>query len=273
VQEIVKRAENLTDYQLHSALSEVFISLRDLHTVYKMPGPHACYQAVQALSFNVVQDEKWSFYNRKLVVSGFNKNQPVLDLSKPALDAVSIGDEVIMVDWMTFSTYVSVNKFRTDGSNSDGAMRAALLNLSVRNGVTRMMPKQNSVQYVMRSIKNGTIYFLELPWVASRSDACHVAWTSPSIRSRSLVAKSNKKFSYKDLLISSYQTEYAGNFATVAETVNFNLKDTTDPILKYGIWKPESANMGVIVLKSFSPGGMNALRMTELIRQLLVKIF
>ena len=74
-------------------------------------------------------------------------------------------------------------------------------------------------------------------------------------------------------ILRSMDTKFAqfeNNFRGDLNPFNVELKDTLDPILKYGIYKE---NIGIILLKSFLPSSKDAISLASQIRDLLVNIF
>lgn len=50
----------------------------------------------------------------------------------------------------------------------------------------------------------------------------------------------------------------------------FDLNNTTDPIIKYGIYRPNDTNLGIIMMESFEPANNDVSLVIGIIRSLLV---
>ena len=269
-QDIAKIAASLSDDEFHSRLSALFMSLKDGHTLYKLPGPHSCYSAAQAISFSVIGGEK----KQRIIVSEFIKRQKVLDLS-PNVSKISVGDELVSVENLSIENYFEKYKNVVGGANDGASQRALLLFMSVRDGKQNRMPDVDQVQYELRSYKTGEMYNVTLPWVTLAIDSCYNEWTraSRSLESFPAARTSEPKFS-KTTILQSHSDKlllFQDNFIGDLAPKGLKITDTLDPTLKFGIWRPETDNVGVIILKSFYPSSKDAISLTAQIRDLLVK--
>ncbi|KAJ3334908.1 hypothetical protein HDU91_002459, partial [Kappamyces sp. JEL0680] len=114
---IVANAANMTDQEFHFALSDIFLSQRDLHTAYFMPAPHSCYTFYQPLSFAVIDvpgsgPKAQPAQKSTVVVSGFSSVDGIMALSKPYLGTVAIGDTVLTIDGLGFGDWIQQNVWR-----------------------------------------------------------------------------------------------------------------------------------------------------------------
>ena len=269
--QIASDAESLSDDELHKELSTLFMSLRDGHTLYKFPGPHSCYSVTQAISFSLALD----INDTKIIVSEFNKNQQVLDIS-PNATKIALGDQVLQIDSMSIDEYYAKNKFMIGGANSDASKRAMLTFMAVRDGALSMMPMENTVTYLLQSRQSGEKYSVSLPWVSSKLGSCYDAWINgnPTMSKSRGLFDDKPKFKMQDTLLSKDVDDkmslFSNNFVGDLNPFGIDFQDTLDPLLKYGIWKPGEDNIGVLQLKSFYPSSKDAVALTSQIRDLLV---
>jgi C-terminal processing protease CtpA/Prc len=195
-----------------------------------------------------------------LIVQGFNKYDNVLELSKNYTAKIEPGDQVLTIKGLTFEQYVKKYKFNSGGSTEDGSMRAALTYMSTRNGQSMKMPNGDFVRYVMKSKRTGKVYHVDLPWITISFDKCvnDSKTLDPinTINTRNLqVAENINMIAYKQ------------SFFTKSLV---NVQRTEEPILTWTIHDPTNRNLGVIFLESFSPRGNDNLKVTKLIRSLLL---
>ncbi|KAJ3337533.1 hypothetical protein HDU91_001466, partial [Kappamyces sp. JEL0680] len=135
---LVQSAGDMTDAEFNYALFDIFLPLRDLHTMYHAYGPHACYFFAQPLSFRMaavspawlrslqdvpawrtyITDRRYGREDQFAVVSAFSKRSQVNDLARPALNQVEIGDVVLLYNGLTLSQFVESVKWMS-GGNTD----------------------------------------------------------------------------------------------------------------------------------------------------------
>ena len=118
--EIASKASTLSDKQFHYAWANLFLSMRDLHTLYFMPAPHNCFTFYQPISFQII-NQPGSGLNAQgaqkstLVISGFSSKEGLYKISKPFLGPAAIGDTLLTVDGMGFGDYVKKSLFSFGG--------------------------------------------------------------------------------------------------------------------------------------------------------------
>ena len=276
---MVEKAANMTDKEFHYAFTDLFASLRDLHTNYLMPAPHACYGFVQAVDFTVaaVKPHWYTSTKQELVVQQFASQPELNQLSYPDIAKMNVGDIVLKINGKTFEEFVESVKWFTGGNNESGGIRNALTHLAARSGVLMKVPEENKVTYEMQSYNDASKkYTVTLPWIASRKDDCYRKYlkfeadmansTSPDpatrFRNRFTLPPRTPKIdkpspveikrrlkknlnSMKSIQMDFYKQFFP--FNPSGDKVTFIA--TSDPILKWAIYAPK--NMGILQISSF----------------------
>lgn len=260
---------NMTDQQMHYAYSELVLSLRDFHTNYLMPAPHACYSAVKAISFQRIGSNV--IKHNSIVVSSLSIFPEVIALSGNDISKVEVGDMLISIDGRVFSQYYRMTEPVNGGANEFGGLRAALSSLSFRSGRMHAMPMKNSTVFKLRSHKTRKTYDVTLPWVAISRDACIQEYgnylKNPNAQSF-MPARISPKSRKTNLMVHPTLPEYKAIFPQ--DLNKFTLRNTSDPIINYGIYEPHGHNLGIIKMDSFEPLGNDANKVVLLIRSLLM---
>jgi hypothetical protein len=274
-QKILQNAANMTDAEFHYGFAEIFSSMRDFHLNYNQPAPHACLAAVQAVNFGVIESKAWFGLGQRkntVVVRSFATQPEAVALAGEALKQIEIGDELITVDGLDFDQIVEKRKFLAGGANESGALRSVLRQLSVIGGRYNRMPEKDDVTYVFKSYKTGKRYTVTLPWILRARKTCYE--TAKAFIDGGMVSNSFTEYVPTGKGISKANEE----LLTYKETFwgpkkpqePFVLKDTSDPIIKWGIYKPESKKLGVLFIEGFTPVDGDDYKVTLLIRSLLL---
>ena len=270
---MVKNAASMKDKDFHYAFADIFASLRDLHTNYLMPAPHACYGFVQAVGFTVaaVKPPWYNSSKQELVVQQFATQPEINQLSYPQITKMSIGDIVLKINGKTFTQYVDSVKWATGGNNEAGAIRRAIAYLSARRGILMKVPAGNQVIYEMQSYNDPSRkYTVTLPWIASRNDVCFNKYltfqaniSNPSFSKSSTLLKRvttpldqpnaveiNRKIKENLRSMKLFHLDlYKEVFPLNPADANVVFTPTSDPILKWAIYDPK--NMGILQISSF----------------------
>jgi hypothetical protein len=270
-QDMVARAASLSDKDFHYSLLDIFTPLRDFHTLYLMPGPHSCLANFQAVDYTLTELNG----REQVVVKEITQFERVKELS-PEYTRISIGDEVLSVDNVPIQEYIRSRLFLAGGANDFGGKRAVLSRMSVRPGSIERPPSENKNVYRLRKYPTNEEYTVTLPWVTGSRDECYpiAKKVADDIRAgRPLreipvfpTAPTTDRLPMDDFVSPrtiTKKTAFPNNFAAV-DVIK------VDDILDYTIYKPESKNLGVIFLKSFSPEDRNVNRVFQLIRGLLI---
>jgi hypothetical protein len=265
LQDLSKRVANMTDKEMHYEYAKVFLSLRDFHTNYQMPAPHRCYAAVTAASFTFARNRNWLGIERepKVVVRGFSTAPQVLSMS-PDAAKINIGDELLTIDGITFEEYYQRTKFQFGGANEWGGKRASLNTLGVRGGTLYPIPEKDEVTYELKSFNTGKKYKVTLPWIARSTNTCTQEYANflKTLETSSFAEQEYEPTQYtpaqtkqhlfqdQNIQFEEFQ-ELFGKMSGGEDKLVLN--PTSERIISWGIWKPESKNLGVIQMTSFSP--------------------
>jgi hypothetical protein len=272
-EKILQNAANMTDAEFHYGFAEIFSSMRDFHLNYNQPAPHACLAAVQAVNFGVIENKSWLGQRRNtVVVRSFSTQPEALALTGDVLKQIAIGDELITVDGLDFDQLVEKRKFIAGGANESGALRSVLRQMSVIGGRFNQMPEKDEVTYVFKSYKTGKRYTVTLPWILRARKTCYEtakAFIDGGMVSNSFTeyAPTGKGISKANEELLTYKETFWGSGKPQEP---FVLKDTSDPIIKWGIYKPESKKLGVLFIEGFTPVDNDDFKVTLLIRSLLL---
>jgi hypothetical protein len=275
------QAANWTDTQFHYAYNDLFQSLRDLHTNYIMPAPHACYSFLQGASFTLVT-------NRTLIVSGFALQPEVQALTKDAISKMALGDILLTINNKTFQQFQTEVKWSHGGNTESGLLRRSLAWLSSRSGRYSKAPLEKDVLYQFQSAKDGKKYQVTMPWILSQRDDCLSSYKSfasgaaaksssvPSAASIDRVRDINssklkqvvKKINQPSMVALGLE-EYKESFALTPEDSKVIFTPTAEPGIQWTIFEPEGRNLGVVSLADFTPVGGDS-GATLLVRNLLL---
>ena len=128
---------------------------------------------------------------------------------------------------------------------------------------------------------NSTVYKVTIPWVSVAINSCveeslqylaQMPNRNPQPKQKgNFEGSSNKQF-LKDVhqMENRELRHFQDLFSTNPIRPKLDYQDTQDPILKWSIWKPETKNIGIILLKSFEPASNNPKVITQTLRSLLV---
>ena len=168
---IVNKAANMTDLEFHKSMSQLFLSLRDKHTNYYIPGPHACHFAVMPIFFDFVN----SMDLKKLpllAIQRFARFSKILELAGPDIEKVEIGDILLRVNGHSFKKYYQENQWIANGANDFGGMRSANDYMTHRSGLMNFMPEEDGMTFELLSLRTLTPYTVHFPWILIREDEC-----------------------------------------------------------------------------------------------------
>ncbi|KAH6571387.1 hypothetical protein BASA60_007216 [Batrachochytrium salamandrivorans] len=214
---------------------------------------------------------------------------------------IKFGDELLAVNGLSFVDWFKQNKFKSGGgANVFGGQRAALKYLNTIYGAINRLPIEDSINFQFKSRANPKkSYTVNVPYVSGRNEDC---WNLGSKLHKSLIDTTLPGTSETSLPVSAEQPGHSHKSDTVhpsteshkmdspkdpkrgaaiekrssssqKSTILMNPTDVTQ--ITWGIYKPESTNMGVIKLDGFSPEdvGTKSLALqkaTMIVRSLLV---
>jgi C-terminal processing protease CtpA/Prc len=299
IKKIYEKAYDMTNRDFHLNLSQLFLSLRDLHTRYKLPGASQCLMAIQGISVVQIESEGKVIF----VVESVSTFPLILSLS-PNLNSIKIGDEVTSVNGLPISDYIDTLKDISGGANESGSMRTSLRYMASVKGSYNEMPANDSVIYGFISRANGESYIFDLPYLLYQMDYClaenekHILkqmklrndmedvsidkmnpidLLKPESVNPTTVLKRNPWIS--PLKISQVCTNE--NFDDDIYDILYKREDqsklrlefleTINPMIQYAIYDPKTKNMGIIKIMSFLQiSDATPLKSTLMIRSLLL---
>ncbi|KAH6571612.1 hypothetical protein BASA60_007084 [Batrachochytrium salamandrivorans] len=173
------------------------------------------------------------------------------------------------------------------GANVSGGHRSALQVLNGVGGRVQVLPTNNEITFQFKSSKDGTIYTVVVPYLSSRDEDCWAVSSNlyknltgttlpgtpaPPVSSTEVAGLTKRSdvlsgavMASKDQhgRMSSYdggnKPEYFPNTLFKRETpldaagAPFALNQTDIMFVSWGVWKPNSQNLGIIKLGNFMP--------------------
>ncbi|KAJ8327273.1 hypothetical protein O5D80_004677 [Batrachochytrium dendrobatidis] len=277
-------ASNLTDTEMQIELLNAFILARDYHTHFEPSGPYSCFSATTGLSFRFIEGDADMVKKPTVVFEKHVDNKSLRAFFGKDYDQIKVGDELLLVDGMPFVDYRNLNQDKTGGANDYGGQHGALGYMTSRFGIYTPLPETDTIKYQFKSKDTGKVYDIEAPWVVYFDSSC---WNITS----QLYAKISGKTlpgtpqpadtnSIIDAGVDASNTGAKPQLETQKEVKTPSMvsqyhykKQKIDQILleqpsknsgleyqnagvstiSWGIWKPESKNLGIIRLDDFMP--------------------
>jgi hypothetical protein len=143
---IAALAANMSDQVFHREMSNLFLSLRDMHTNYYLPGPHACFFPSLPMTFDFVKSMNLEKYPI-LAISGFTGFPELLEKSGADFEKMNLGDILLRVNGQTFNQFYEKNKWLANGSNKYANMRAVAGLMTSRGGLLQLMPEEDEMEF------------------------------------------------------------------------------------------------------------------------------
>lgn len=178
---IADAAAGMTDEEFHKEMSGLFLSLRDMHTNYYLPGPHSCFFPVLPMTFDFVTSINLERFPI-LVISGFTGFPELLEKAGMDTEKMELGDILLKVNGLTFNQFYDKYKWLANGSNKYANMRAVAGLMTSRGGLLQLMPQEDEMVFEYFSIffnyrffsrKSMLPYKVTLNWIAIRNDECY----------------------------------------------------------------------------------------------------
>lgn len=143
---IANAAGNMTDESFHKEMSNLFLSLRDMHTNYYLPGPHACFFPVLPMTFDFVNSMNLESFPI-LVISGFTRFAELIEKAGPDAEKMEVGDILLKVNGLSFNQFYEKYKWLANGSNKYANMRAVAGLMTQRGGLLQLMPEDDEIEF------------------------------------------------------------------------------------------------------------------------------
>ncbi|KAH6586062.1 hypothetical protein BASA50_000767 [Batrachochytrium salamandrivorans] len=254
----------MTDEQFNLDLARIFNKMRDSHTLFYKSGPYGCFSVSTGLFFKSVDDSLVSSTPPKVRVVGITSILEVLDLIRKALSPISVGDELLTVNGLSFDEWYEQNKFILGfGANDSGGHSGAFKYLAGISGSSNILPEADSITFQLKRLKkNQAVYTVTIPYVALSNDECWdlssnlykelTGITLPgtpaptSFRYKRSVSVNGASLSRNSMLQRSDADIHKRSYW---ESAYFKTTDIDG--LTWDIWKNGERNMGVIKIESF----------------------
>ncbi|OAJ40198.1 hypothetical protein BDEG_23962 [Batrachochytrium dendrobatidis JEL423] len=165
-------ASNLTDTEMQTELLSAFIRMRDYHTRFEPSGPYSCFRATTGLFFRFIEGDADMVKKPTVVFQTHTGDKSLRAFFGKDYDQIKIGDELLLVDGMTFVDYRNLNQDKTRGSNDYGGQHGALKYMTSRPGSFTLLPETDTIKYRLKSKDTGKVYDIEAPWVVYFDSSC-----------------------------------------------------------------------------------------------------
>ncbi|KAJ8329926.1 hypothetical protein O5D80_002112 [Batrachochytrium dendrobatidis] len=277
--------DKISDEELQLTLNDAFVKIRDQHTRWFKPAPYRCFFATTGLTYNFIEGDKDITNKPRVVVSNIIKTPEVLALMGKEYTKIELGDELVGINGKTFVEWFKENQFKSgDGANDFGGQRTALRYIGTIYGSVDRLPTEDSISLEFKSRAHyNHKYTIAVPYVTGHSRVC---WELSStlyqkVTNITLPDTPTSSSSFAPFDIAEYerqkmidaedairnpvainavhaemanvQKELFGSVSASADTSAFEWNETDLKGISWGIYKPESKNMGVIKLDDFSP--------------------
>ncbi|KAJ8330355.1 hypothetical protein O5D80_001355 [Batrachochytrium dendrobatidis] len=292
-------ASNLTDTEMQTELLSAFIRMRDYHTHFEPSGPYSCFFATTGLYFKFIEGDADMVKKPTIVFEAHINVKELRALYGKNYDQIKFGDELLLVDGMTFVDYWNLNQDKASGANDYGGQHGALSYMTSRSGAFTLLPETDTIKYRFKSKDTGKVYDIEAPWVVGFIPSC---WNMTSqlyakISGKTLPgtpqpADSNSIIdtdapdtgvkrrlkTWKEIRTPSMISEYHHRKQKIdrillgqpSQNHTFEYQNAGVSTISWGIWKPESKNLGIIRLDDFVPKNLktDAPADTEAVREI-----
>jgi hypothetical protein len=253
--QIQAQIEKLSTMEFQKKLSDIFYRIRDLHTLYFLPKPFACYSTL--LPF-ILKEVKTPDGKRVIAISEVGDNPDVIKyMPKPFL--VKAGDIVTKYDDENIETVIQRQMPRSLGANPDASRRYSLSQIQFKEHSLEFLPEKNNVKLELKN-SEGKIYNVNVPWI-SRADTDCLAeeqtpelLKAPQIRIKKFVLPIIKKKHSKTIGMAKLEEGH-----------------TEEPVLYWQINRNQFGNFGYIQLSSFTPDVLTVEQVITKVKEILLQ--
>ncbi|KAH6577291.1 hypothetical protein BASA60_004102 [Batrachochytrium salamandrivorans] len=141
-----KTYAGMTHEQFSLGLTTIFNKMRDSHTLFYKAGPYGCFGVSTGLLFKLVDDSLGSSAPPKVRVVGVADVPEIRNLIGKALSPISVGDELLTINGLSFDDWYDQNKFGLGfGSNDSGGYSEAFQYLEGAWGDSNILPEADSI--------------------------------------------------------------------------------------------------------------------------------
>ncbi|KAH9244864.1 hypothetical protein BASA81_017696 [Batrachochytrium salamandrivorans] len=282
VEKLRKNIKTITDEELQLGLTDAFVRVRDHHTRWTNMAPYGCFYATTKVEFAFIEGDADIAKNPTVVVTSTFKHPVIRPLFGEDYSKIEAGDELLAINGLSFVEWFKQNQFTSSaGANEFGGQRAALKYLTTIYGKINRLPSEDSITFQFKSRANPkNIYTVDVPYVSGRNEDC---WKLGSKLYKSITSKTLPGTPEMSLLVSAEQPGQSGHNhksdtthlspedhkmanpkdskreTAMGKIFSFGqrsaiLMNPTDVTkITWGIYQPESTNMGIIKLDSFDP--------------------
>ncbi|KAH6563950.1 hypothetical protein BASA62_008222 [Batrachochytrium salamandrivorans] len=279
VKKLRENIKTVANEKFHLRLTDAFARIRDHHTRWTNIAPYGCFYATTGVEFTFIEGDADIIKNPTVVVTSTAKHPVIRSLFGEDYSKIQAGDELLAINGLSFVNWFEQNKFKYGfGANAFGGQRAALEYLTTISGETNRLPSEDSITFQFKSRANPhNIYTVNVPYISIHEYEC---WNLGSNLYKSITSKTLPGTPEASLPVSAKQPGHNHESDTPLHSpeghkmdspedpergvaiekmssssqksaVPMNPTDVTE--ITWGVYKPESANMGIIKLDSFDP--------------------
>ncbi|KAH9273997.1 hypothetical protein BASA83_003632 [Batrachochytrium salamandrivorans] len=271
--------KTITDEELQLGITDAFVLIRDHHTSWTNMAPYGCFHATTGVEFSFIEGDPDIAKKPTVVVTSTSKSPIIHPLFGKDYFRIKAGDELLAINGLPFVRWFKQNKFKSGaGANVFGGHRAALDYLTTIYGESNRLPSEDFITFKFKSRADPqNSYTVDVQYVSGRNEDC---WELGSKLYKSLPSITLPGTSVTSLLVSAEQPGHSQESDTAhlspeshkmdsldnpergaaiekrssseqKAVVRMNPTDVTE--VTWSIYKPDSANMGIIKLDSFNP--------------------
>ncbi|KAH6580979.1 hypothetical protein BASA61_009303 [Batrachochytrium salamandrivorans] len=293
IKKLRENIKTVSDEELQLGITDAFIMARDRHTGWTNMAPYSCFHATTGVTFAFIEGDVDIVDKPTVVVTSTSKSSILLSLFGKDYSKIKAGDELLAINGLSFVKWFKQNQFKSGGGANDfGGQRTALDYLTTIYGKFNRLPSKDSITFQFKSRANPqNSYTVTVPYVSGCNQDC---WELGSKLYKSLPSKILPGTPVTRLPVSAKQPGHNHKSDTAhlspkdpkrgaaiekrsssrqKSAIRMNPTDVTK--ITWGIYQPESTNMGVIKLDNFDSGDVETkslaiLKAVMTVRSLLV---
>ncbi|KAH6585308.1 hypothetical protein BASA60_000597 [Batrachochytrium salamandrivorans] len=253
--------DTVTDEELQLGITDAFARIRDHHTRWTNMAPYRCFYATTGVTFTFIEGDPDITKKPTVVVTSTAKSSELLALFGEDYSKIKAGDELLAIDRLSF------------------VKCALVLNILLRSmAKVNRLPSEDFITFQFKSRANPEIiHTVNVPYASGHDEEC---WELGSKLYKSLLSRALPGTPETSLPVSAEQPgdsqesdtahlspeshktdspEDSKREAAIEKRSNFgqesvvSMNPTDVTKITWGIYKPESTNMGIIKLDSFDP--------------------
>lgn len=247
---------NISTIEFHQRLSAIFYRLRDLHTLYYLPSPYACYQSFLPFALKEVKDQN----GKEVIAVSEVGDDPDVVKYFPANFNVKVGDILTKYDGLDVEQAISRQMTRSLGANPSAARRNAILGLKFLQHNLDFLPQKDSIPVELMN-NLGVKYQVNAPWITWTDWDCLAEAQIPEYLAAPVLRK--KKFKPK---IKIHRSKTKGE-----SIAKINVGHTDEPELYWQINHSKYGTFGYIELASFTPDVLTVDEVIARVKEILLQ--